>query len=225
MRVATYNVHDCIGRDGRYDPERIAALMVEFDADLIALQEVTQDDAGELVELFESTTAMQALDGSLFERGLGRYGNLILARDPVVESRLHDLSCAGREPRACIDLLLDLGGLALRLIATHLGLRSRERLAQLARLADLAAATGEACLLMGDFNLWWHRRALRPLAEQGFVEQPVRSFPTRPGPLVALDRILARPPVTIERCWRYDNPRSRLASDHFPVLADLRLES
>ena len=25
LRVATYNVHACVGTDGRYDPDRVAA--------------------------------------------------------------------------------------------------------------------------------------------------------------------------------------------------------
>src|SRR5258708_2483299 len=41
--VATYNVHGCIGGDGRLDPERVAIVIRELDADIVALQEV---DAG-----------------------------------------------------------------------------------------------------------------------------------------------------------------------------------
>ena len=41
MRVATYNVHSCIGTDGRHDPDRIATVIAELDADIVALQEFT----------------------------------------------------------------------------------------------------------------------------------------------------------------------------------------
>ena len=30
LRVATYNIHDCIGRDGKYSPERIADVILEM---------------------------------------------------------------------------------------------------------------------------------------------------------------------------------------------------
>ncbi|MDT8264805.1 EEP domain-containing protein, partial [Roseomonas sp. DSM 102946] len=39
LRVASYNVHKCVGRDGRFDPQRIAAVIGEMDADLVAIQE------------------------------------------------------------------------------------------------------------------------------------------------------------------------------------------
>ena len=41
VRVATYNVHECVGTDGRQDPDRIASVVGELDADIIALQEFT----------------------------------------------------------------------------------------------------------------------------------------------------------------------------------------
>ena len=42
--LATYNIHRCVGRDGRYDPGRIRDVVQELDADVIALQEVDSPD-------------------------------------------------------------------------------------------------------------------------------------------------------------------------------------
>ena len=41
LRVATYNVHGCVGTDRRHDPARIASVVGELDADIVALQEFT----------------------------------------------------------------------------------------------------------------------------------------------------------------------------------------
>ena len=41
LRVATYNVHACVGTDGRHDPDRVASVITELDADIVALQEFT----------------------------------------------------------------------------------------------------------------------------------------------------------------------------------------
>ena len=41
LRVATYNVHSCVGTDGRHDPDRVASVITELDADIVALQEFT----------------------------------------------------------------------------------------------------------------------------------------------------------------------------------------
>ena len=48
LRVASYNIHRAIGRDGRYEPGRILRVAQELNADIIALQEVDfprQDNA------------------------------------------------------------------------------------------------------------------------------------------------------------------------------------
>lgn len=222
MRVATFNVHDCIGRQGGFDPGRTAKVLAELDADLIALQEVTVDPAGELIRRFEAATGLRGIDGSLFERGVGRYGNLVLARDPVIETRLHDLSFAEREPRGVVEVLLDVGEGPFRVLATHLGLRSVERRMQIQRLAAMVADDYLGVVLLGDFNVWWWSTALRQLSAAGFRQASVRSFPTWPSPVVALDRVLVRRPLTIRRCWRHESPLARIASDHFPVLADLQ---
>lgn len=40
LRVATWNVHGCVGGDGRYDGSRAIGVLSEIDADIVALQEV-----------------------------------------------------------------------------------------------------------------------------------------------------------------------------------------
>ena len=42
LRVATYNVHACVGTDGRHDPDRVASVITELDADIVALQEFSR---------------------------------------------------------------------------------------------------------------------------------------------------------------------------------------
>ena len=223
MRLATYNVHDCVGRDGRFDPKRIAAVLIGLEADLIALQEVTVDHAGTLTKLFETETGMRSVDGSLFARGVGRYGNLILTGKKIVEVWLHDLSCAQCEPRGCIEIELETDDGSLTVFSTHLGLKKNERSTQMLGLSDLLGGRSGAVVLMGDLNFLARAPGLRALTSMGFRHLSVRSFPTWPTPMLTLDRILARPPATIERCWRYDTPLARQASDHFPILAELRI--
>lgn len=223
MRIATYNVHDCVGRDGRFDPSRIAAVLAELDADLIALQEVTLDHAGDLIGQFEAATGMQAHDGSLFDRGVGRYGNVALTRYPVVASRLHDLAYPGREPRGLLELQLLAGDSPFRVGVTHLGLNPRERRHQLRQVVGMFDGEAGGAVLLGDFNVWWPTRAPAGLTVRGFTGNPVRSFPSWPVPVVALDRVFARAPLRIRRSWRHVSPVARIASDHYPVVADIDL--
>ena len=48
IRCATYNVHKCRGIDRRTRPERIAAVIAELDADVVAMQEVLDVQNGRL---------------------------------------------------------------------------------------------------------------------------------------------------------------------------------
>lgn len=223
LRVASYNAHDCIGRDGLYAPDRIADVVLATGADTVALQEVTLDRSGDLVSRLEGRTGMQLVDGTLFDRGFGRYGNLLLTRRPVIEESLHDIAVAGREPRGVVDATLDVDGCPLRVVATHLGLASRERHAQLQWIADLVQAPPGPAILLGDFNVWWRNLAFAPLARAGFVSTAVRSYPTWWVPLLPLDRVLVRPPAEIARVWCHRGPLAQVASDHYPVVADIRL--
>ena len=99
--VATYNVHRCVGRDGRFDPERTLAVLRELDADAIALQELQWQPAGALHLLEELALKLGyvALAGPTLLRGDGHYGNAVLTRLAVHEADSVDLSVRGREPR------------------------------------------------------------------------------------------------------------------------------
>lgn len=224
LRIATYNVHDCVGRDRRYDPGRIGAVLRQLDADLVALQEVTVDARGELIGELAQDTGMQAVDGTLFARGAGRYGNLVFSRLPIRDTRLHDLSVPGREPRGAITLSVATDAGQLAICATHLGLRRAERGFQLARLATLLKTDRTPSVLLGDFNVWHYPRELAPITSAGFAHQRVYSFPTWPYPMFALDRIFARAPLRISACRRHNSRLARIASDHFPLLAELELD-
>jgi len=37
LKIASYNVHACVGTDGRHDPDRVARVIAELDADIVAL--------------------------------------------------------------------------------------------------------------------------------------------------------------------------------------------
>lgn len=221
LRVATYNAHDCIGRDGVYAPERIARLVSDLHADVVALQEITLDHAGDVLSCLQRITQLEAIDGTLFDRGVGRYGNVLLTRFPVIEQNLHDLSVAGREPRGLVDVSLQIDNRGWRVLATHLGLSRREQREQIARISRLLADDSWPTLIMGDFNIWLGAGAFSPLTELGFRQERIGSFPTRLLPLLSLDRISVRRPARILRCWRCESPVAKIASDHFPILADL----
>jgi endonuclease/exonuclease/phosphatase family metal-dependent hydrolase len=76
---------------------------------------------------------------------------------------------------------------------------------------------------MGDLNLWPSGGSLAPLQRVGLEGVAVRSFPSRPWPAFALDRILVSPPCVVVKCWRVVAPLTTMASDHLPVVADIAM--
>lgn len=104
LKTATYNVHRSIGVDGRCDPSRIAAVICEIDADVIALQEV--ESHGDDPDVLARETGMTAIPGHTMTGTNSNYGNLLLTRLAVKDAEGVDLSWGKREPRGVIDALL-----------------------------------------------------------------------------------------------------------------------
>ena len=232
--VATYNVHACVGTDRRYDPARVAAVLRELGADIVSLQEVGTRRPGanlsDQAAFLAQATGLQIVSGPDRSYRHSRFGNAVLTRLPVLAVRYIDLSVTGCEPRGALDVDLDVGeriagGQALRVVATHFGLRGGERRAQTLRLlgaiADIAPTDGSAILMMGDLNEWRGRRGgIRALdRELGRAPAP-RTFPSW-CPILPLDRIYAAPPALVRDVAVHRSPLARLASDHLPLRARL----
>jgi endonuclease/exonuclease/phosphatase family metal-dependent hydrolase len=225
--VASYNVHRCLGGDGRRDPDRIAAVIDEMGADVVGLQEVDAsvhprfgvDQFAHLARATRST----AIAGPTLRSHRGRYGNVLLTHVPVVGVRLIDLSVPGREPRGAIDADLEVDGARIRVVVTHLGLRGAERRRQVVRLLRrLEEPRVGLALVLGDLNEWLApARVLRCLRAR-FAGPAVRSFPAR-LPLIALDRVLVQPPGALVDVHAHGSRLARVASDHLPVRAVVRV--
>lgn len=225
LRVATYNIHAGIGRDGCFDTQRIAHVINELQAQVIALHEV-ESESGDLGALgvLAAETGLRALAGPTMLRGDAAYGNALLSNCDISGIERIDLSVAGREPRGALDVRLQCRGLPFRVVATHLGLSRAERATQVSLLMErLDPADPTPTVLMGDMNEWvlWSR-PLRQLHQWfGRTVSPA-TFPAG-FPLFALDRLWVRPGNRLVRLYRHVTPLSRIASDHLPLVAEIDL--
>lgn len=228
FRVATYNIHRCIGCDGKDDPGRIAEVLDAIDADLVALQELayTPGAAGDILQFLSRAVGGQAVAGPTLLEAKGRYGNALLTRIAPDDIQRIDISIAGREPRGVIQVKLALGSKRLAVLTTHLGLGAGERRRQMDRiLANCRRIEADAVVLMGDFNEWFPwSRPLRRAAR--YFDAPAISapatFPSR-RPVLALDRIWVRSSRPLKALWAFQDAPARMASDHLPLVAELDL--
>jgi len=225
LRLATWNIHRSVGRDQIENPQRIATVLQELAADVIALQEVgfTAPGNGDVLETLAARARARALPGIVRHDGKGAFGNALLSRLPVRSWQLHDLSVKGREPRGLIEARLAVHDQTLRILATHLGLRARERADQAARIRALQedARDGHQVVL-GDLNEWrpYARtlRCLRPGA--GPSRRHPATFPSS-RPVLALDRIFVAPASAVTGLYVHRSALARIASDHLPLIAEI----
>lgn len=228
LRVATYNVHSCVGADRRADPARIAGVIRELDADIVALQEFTYPASVALET--RAPVVLTMLDRYECALGPARetqgicFGNALLTRHPILGVRRIDISHARRERRSALATTLDIGGTTVHVLATHLGLRVGERRFQVRQiLNDLDAFPDAVTIVMGDFNDWLPGRSVVHVLDERFGRPPTpASFPVS-WPIRSLDRIWVHPIAALERVTAHKSPAARRASDHYPVVADISL--
>jgi len=222
LLVATWNVHGGVGGDGRYVPSRIAQVLREIDADVVALQEVGGRDGQSLLAALVDGTAYRTVQNWTCKRWGCDYGNVVLSRHPVLEAHTIDLAVPRREPRGALDVLVDAPVRPLRVIATHLGLMPGERRVQVKRLLKaLEREPVHPTVLTGDVNEWYlWGRPLRWLHAHFGVSPAPATFPAR-RPLVALDRLWTEPAGMLAELRVHATPLARTASDHLPLRARL----
>lgn len=226
LKLLSYNIHSGVGQDGQRDLDRIARVICESGADIVALQEVDsrpgEHSASEQMALLSELTNMAAVPGLTIIEESGGYGNLLLTRLPFKWKPALDISFSRREPRSAVFLEVKVFGQWLTIVATHFGLGLRERLFQARKLESALEAVEGPIILMGDLNEWLpFHGALRPLRQVMPNQKPIPTFPAR-WPFLALDRIWSRPRSLIDSLTVYDTPLSRQASDHLPLIGIVR---
>lgn len=227
IRVASYNIHKCVGTDRRRDPARTIDVLAEINADVVALQEADLrfgDREGLLdLDLLQKRLGLVPVPLNGAGKNHGWHGNVVLVREAVVHDT-HQIKLPGVEPRGALVVDMEAKSVRLRVIATHFGLLRRSRAQQVEAVLHAAEQAGDrTVLLMGDLNEWRIDKrsgltGLEPIF--GSFEFFVPSFPSR-YPLLALDRILCHPRKKLRNIAVHSTPLSRKASDHLPITAEV----
>jgi len=212
IRLLTFNIQHARRPDGVVDVDLLAEVCAAFDADVLALQEV--DDATKRSGGRNQAAVVAERCGMswVFGEAIPRYGNALLARQPVTDVEVLALPHSPeREPRSAI--VARVGGLSVA--ATHLGLHGDAR-------PQLPLVVGALCerpgphVLLGDLNL-----------ERADVELDVAplvltadagpTFPSR-RPRRRIDHVATSRDVAVSRVAVLPEPP---VSDHRPLLVEL----
>ena len=234
LRIATYNIHKCRGMDRRVRPDRIVKVLREFDADIIALQEVVSLEGGSPEEdqarfVAEELGFRFAFGENRLYQG-GRYGNVVLTRLPIENHLNYDTSAGGREPRGCLRTDVRFAGSTLHIFNVHFGTRFFEQRRQVRLLINEGIVTDrELCgprIVLGDFNEWLRGSVTSTLAayfNKVNVRRNLRRSRTFPGafPIFRLDNIYLERSLALQRLYRHKSRAALVASDHLPLIADL----
>lgn len=242
VRLLSYNIHKCIGGvDRRYDPERVRDVIAHYHPDICLLQEV---DAGcrrsehhHQVDLLGDLLGMRHRTWfpNVRVRGGGQYGNAILSRWPLTETRNIDLSIPLKKKRSVLHgryriRLKRRRGVTTRTLHVynlHLGLAGAERKVQLRKFLESEPLSrfhpNTPVIVAGDFNDVWGTLG-RLLAPAGFrgLEKSMRTFPAY-APMRALDAFYLRGDARLVALRRSRLELAKRASDHLPLIADIEL--
>jgi endonuclease/exonuclease/phosphatase family metal-dependent hydrolase len=242
VRIVTYNVHSCVGMDGRLSAARIARVLAQCEADVVALQELDvrrarsrhRDQAHEIARDLE----MEFHFHPALQVEEEQYGDAVLSRFPMRLVRAGGLPgstlARGLEPRGALWVSIDLGGRELQLINTHLGLLAKERDVQAEALLGPQWLGSPDCrgpvVLCGDFNAPPGTVPYRRIAQRLSDAQLANG--RKPGktwlshyPVRRIDHIFLGDGLEVTEVAIPSGRLVRTASDHLPLVVEVRLKA
>ena len=239
----TYNVHRCVGMDGRLDIGRIAAVIAAFRPDVVALQELdvgrARTNGVDQAHAIARELGMHFHFNAALRVEEEEYGDAILSTCPIAVRKAGALPTSatvrGLEPRGALWVALQIEDCEVQVINTHLGLVPHEQRTQAdALLSDrwLAhAACTDPAILIGDFNATAQHSTYRRLAArledaQRSLRKPgrcLRTFPSR-MPMLRIDHVFVSRSVKVLSAQTPRNALTRVASDHLPLIVDFRID-
>ena len=212
--------------DWKVRPDRIVDVLREIKPDIVALQEVVDDQ----IEFLAGKLGLEYVFGKTDMLRGREYGNLTLSRFPISYTGNYDISVPRRERRGCLRTDLEVPGIGkVHVFHVHLGTSFFERRRQALRLLSNEIVVNRKLagprLVLGDFNEWTRGLVSRMLSvqmESADVRFHLRRKRTYPGmlPVWHLDHIYYDPELHLESLALHRSATSMIASDHLPLVAD-----
>lgn len=239
LRVATYNVRGCVGLDRQRSESRIAEVIASMSADVVGLQELDMN-RGRSGSVDQTALIAQQLGWQHFfhpamRNGAEHYGDAIISRYPLMLKRAFELPGSGtwycREQRVAIWMEAKTSLGPVQIVNCHFGLGRAERISQAESLTSaelLGSIPSDAPLvLLGDYNSVRSSRAYGILSARfrdvRTLVRPTGAFSTFPTrfPLLTVDHIFLNAALEARKLHVHRTPLARIASDHYPLVAEL----
>ena len=242
MRLVTYNVHRCVGVDKRLDVDRIAGVIAELEPDIVCLQELDVGRARtggvDQAKAIADRLSMAVRFHAAMRVEAEEYGDAILTRHPETLIHVGALPTVkgipGLEPRGALWVRVNIEGVDINVLTTHLGLVPREQRLQAAALVGKDWLGHPDCkgptLLAGDFNATSITRPYQTLARnhadcqrQLGLRPTLKTFPSG-FPAIRIDHVFVSPEIRVTGVRAPFSPLSRMASDHLPLVVDFEIQ-
>ncbi len=238
MRVMTYNVHGAVGTDGRRSYDRVASVVSEAAPDVVALQELdvgrARSGKDHQARIIADLLEMQYHFHPAIRVREEEYGDAVLSRFPLEVIKSGALPAGPPllrpEPRGALWVRAATPNGPWHVLNTHLGLGRVERWRQAVALCGSEwigkIDRRERLIFCGDLNSRPGSRVhtlFRGLLRDCHVSVGKRNENTFSTmlPFICLDYIMTSPLVTVRSAGVVRTSVSRVASDHFPVLAEM----
>jgi endonuclease/exonuclease/phosphatase family metal-dependent hydrolase len=232
VSILTYNIYHGEDANGGSNLDAVAGIINSLEPDLVALQEVDNKTARakrlDLTAELSRRTGMQGLFGKAMDYDGGGYGEAVLSRYPVIETKNNPLPhTAKAEPRAALEIHIELpGGVKMAFVGTHLDHQRNQsnRMMQTKRIMELYENYDLPIVLAGDLNAMPGSDPINLLLRQwsdAAEDDPRPTFPST-KPARRIDYIMYKPMGR----WNVVEVRvidQKVASDHCPVFAVLEL--
>src|SRR3989338_9001296 len=241
VRIMTYNVHSCVGMDGRHSPKRIARVIGRHQPDIVALQEldIGRKRTGETDQphLIAEELEMLYHFHPAIEVAEERYGNAVLSRYPMEVVRARRLpkreSRLNLEQRGAVWVAVKIGDICLQIINAHLSFYGPECRHQAKALIGPEWLAHPHCapagFLLGGFNSFPNTNSWRMLngklrdAQRALEEhRPLATWFGR-YPIGRIDHVFVSPSIKVCAIEVPNTRLDQLASDHLPLIVDLEV--
>jgi len=224
VRILTYNVKNGLGMDGKTDYERIAAVILTIDPEVVALQEldsVTERSNGsDVLKIIAEKSRMKYVYGASIPYRGGKYGIGILSKETPISTSFFPLP--GREEKRGL-LMAEFKNYIF--FCTHFSLTAADRLASVSLINQKVKELRKRAFLAGDLNTTPESEAIHTLSEYWINLSGKQLTCPSIVPKVCIDYIWGINCCDFKyKIIKQEVVPEKTASDHRPVFVDVHLK-